>query len=104
MLLQHPLKANETRVITTFDPRSAKVDTISFEARAYENTLIQDGTEKRLLHGRGHTQHRRQSRYSMNFSIKRGIPGKQPFPPKTLVVYTTTKETAIKLFRDVKIP
>ena len=32
MLLNDPLEPNETRTITTFDPRSAKVDTIRFES------------------------------------------------------------------------
>jgi len=103
MLLQHPLKANETRVITTFDPRSAKVDTISFEARAYENTLIQDGTEKRLLHVVV-THSIAPEQVFNEFLDQEGNSWKTTIPSQDLVVYTTTKETAIKLFRDVKIP
>jgi hypothetical protein len=103
MLLQQPLKANETRVISTFDPRSTQVDTIRFEARDYENTLFQDGTEKRLLHVVV-THSTAPKQVFHEFLDEEGNSWKTTVPSQDMVVYTTSRETALKLFRDVKIP
>lgn len=103
MLLQHPLKANETRTITTFDPRSAKVDTIRFEARDYENTLLEDGTEKRLLHVVV-THSISPTLVFHEFFNEEGESWKTTVPSQDMVVYTTSRETALKRFRDLKIP
>lgn len=103
MLLVQPLKANETRVIVTFDPRSAQVDTIRFEARDFENTVLEDGAEKRLLHvvvrhstAPGEVFH--------EFLDEKGESWKTTVPSQDMVVYTTSRETALKLFGNVEKP
>ncbi|QDT92482.1 hypothetical protein [Gimesia algae] len=103
MLLKQPLKVNETRVITTFDPRSAQVDTIRFEARDFENTLFQDGTEKRLLHVL--VSHSTAPNLVFHeFFDAEGHSWKTTVPSQDMVVYTTSRDTALKLFRDIKNP
>tara|TARA_R110002111_G_scaffold168038_1_gene233792 strand:+ start:52253 stop:53038 length:786 start_codon:yes stop_codon:yes gene_type:complete len=103
MLLKNPLKANETRVITTFDPRSASVDTIRFEARDYENALLQDGIEKRLLHVVV-THSIAPTQEFHEFLDEEGNSWKTTVPSQDMVVYTTSKETALNLFKDVGNP
>ncbi|WP_417379036.1 hypothetical protein [Gimesia sp.] len=103
MLLKQPLKANETRVISTFDPRSAQVDTIRFEARDFENTLFQDGTEKRLLHVVV-THSTAPNQVFHEFLDAEGECWKTTIPSQDMVVYTTSRATALKLFGDVKVP
>lgn len=103
MLLQNPLKANESRVITTFDPRSAQADTIRFEARDFENVLLQDGTEKRLLHVVvSHSTAPNQLFHE--FLDEAGHSWKTTVPSQDMVVYTTSRVSAIKLFGDARNP
>ena len=103
MLLQNPLKANESRVITTFDPRSAQADTIRFEAREFENVLLQDGTEKRLLHVVvSHSTAPNQLFHE--FLDEAGHSWKTTVPSQDMVVYTTSRVSAIKLFGDAINP
>ena len=103
MLLKDPLKANENRTITTFDPKSAKVDTVRFEARDYENTLLHDGTEKRLLHVVV-THSVAPNLVFHEFLDEAGNSWKTTVPSQDMVVYTTSKETALKPFKDVENP
>ncbi|MEQ9065295.1 MAG: hypothetical protein RLO18_01160 [Gimesia chilikensis] len=101
LMLDQPLKANESRVITTFDPRSAQVDTIRFEARQFENVLLQDGKERRLLHvvvSHSITP----SLVIHEFLDEAGETWKTTIPAQDMVVYTTTRDAAIKLFGDVE--
>ncbi|WP_417387775.1 hypothetical protein [Gimesia sp.] len=103
MILQQPLKANETRVITTFDPRSAQVDTIRFEARDFENVLLQDGKERRLLHVVvSHSIAPDQEFHE--FFDEAGDSWKTTVPSQNMVVYTTSRDSAIKLFGEDKNP
>jgi hypothetical protein len=99
MLIDTPLKPQETRTITTFDPRTAQVDTVTFVARDKEQVLLHDGTEKLLLHVVG--------RHSIADGIEfhefvddAGESWKTTIPSQDLVVHTVPRDVALKAFPD----
>ena len=102
-LWKDPLEPNETRTITTFDPRSAKVDTVRFEARDYENVLLMDGTEKRLLHVVS-THSVAPQHVFHEFLDEAGDSWKTTIPSQNMVIHTTSKAIALKPFTDAETP
>ena len=101
LLQQEPLKSQETRTITTFDPRAAAVDTIRFQAGDFENVLLLNGTEKRLLHVVA-THSVAPTVVFHEFMDEAGESWKTTIPSRDMVVHMVPKATALKAFAETE--
>jgi hypothetical protein len=102
-LQQNPLKSQETRTITTFDPKAAAVDTIRCQAGDLENVLLLNGTEKRLLHVVA-THSVEPTVVFHEFMDEAGESWKTTIPSSDMVVHMVPKATALKVFAEAEEP
>ena len=101
LLQENPLKSQETRTITTFDPRAVAVDTIRLQAGDFENVLLLNGTEKRLLHVVV-THSVAPSIVFHEFMDEAGESWKTTIPSADMVVHLVPKTTALKAFVEAE--
>ena len=101
MLLENPLKPQETRTVVTFDPKTAKVDTIRFEASDLENTLLLSGSEKKLLHVIS-THSVAPGVLFHEFLDDKGESWKTTIPSSDMIIHTVSKATVLKTFPDAE--
>ena len=89
--------------ITTFDPRSAAVDTIRLQAGDFESVLLLNGTEKRLLHVVA-THSVAPTVVFHEFMDEAGESWKTTIPSSDMVVHMVPKATALKAFAETEEP
>jgi len=97
ILLSERWKPGEVRAVTTFDPRTVKADAIRMEARDWESVVLQDGTERRLLHIVS-THSVATDAVIHEYLDDAGEVWKTTLPSQNMVVLTVPKEQALRGF------